>query len=102
MTRKKLSEWLNEQGYITTPEQILTVKRSLQQTENGANTLFVTYKMKGSNLDYCMGCSLNLHEITKELKQGYEMQVKPDKWGALELRLIKQLYPSLSTVIKKL
>lgn len=90
MTRKKLSEWLNEQGFKTTPEQIVTTTLSQTDAECGAHPLWINFDLDGSSLTYNMSCLLNLRQITQELKNGYELKVTTNKWSYRELTLIKK------------
>ena len=90
MTRKKLAEWLNKQGYKTTPEKITTMRYNQQETEAGAHPLFIEFNIDGLSTNLYMSCWLNLHEITQELKnrKDHELKVIRNKWNGFELDLV--------------
>jgi len=89
MTRKKLAKWLNEHGFITTPEQITTIRLSQMEAENGAYPLWIEANVNKHPTTCSIGCWANLRDITKYLKMGYELQIIT-RYGSYELELIKK------------
>lgn len=88
MTRIKLAEWLNKQGFITTPEKVVTRRLSRYDT-GGVYPICIEYKLPEYKSTYYMGCFVNLRQMTKMIKDGYELKVVIDKWNSYELDLIK-------------